>query len=431
MKIAVVGLWHLGCVTAACLASLGHDVIGVDSDPHLIASLNSGIPPIYEPELTELISEGISNKKLIFSENLISSLNNRDLIWVTYDVPVDEMGVADSGFVFERIKNVLKCINSGACIIISSQLPVGSIELLKNYAMYTLKLNEIYFCCIPENLRLGNAINIFLYPERIVIGIDKDHGKEILLNLLGPISKNLIWMSIKSAEMTKHAINSFLALSVAFINELALICEEIDIRIDEVELGIKSDLRIGKKAYLAAGSPYAGGTLARDVRYLNEISKENNIELSLVPAIEKSNDKHKLWIKSKLLNYFKSLEGKNILIFGITYKNGTNTLRCSEMVELYDWLVCQKALVSVYDPSFLNAKDGFAFNMIKEPGEILSTIDIILVGNEYSEYREMFSKFQDVLKHNLVIIDPNRVLYNNVIINKYNYFAVGYSNVEN
>lgn len=171
--------------------------------------------------------------------------------------------------------------------------------------------------------------------------------------------------------------------------------------------------------------------MARDVRYLNEISKENNIELSLVPAIEKSNDKHKLWIKSKLLNYFKSLEGKNILIFGITYKNGTNTLRCSEMVELYDWLVCQKALVSVYDPSFLNAKDGFAFNMIKEPGEILSTIDIILVGNEYSEYREMFSKFQDVLKHNLVIIDPNRVLYNNVIINKYNYFAVGYSNVEN
>lgn len=259
MKIAVVGLWHLGCVTAASLASLGHDVIGVDFDPKLISSLNSGIPPIYEPKLNDLLSEGIGKKKLIFSDHLISSLNDRDLIWVTYDVPVDEMGVADTNFVFERIKNILKCVTNGVCIIISSQLPVGSIEILKNYANHELNLNRISFCCIPENLRLGNAINIFLYPERIVIGIDDDYKKATLLALLEPISKNLIWMSIKSAEMTKHAINSFLALSVAFINELALICEEIDIRIDEVELGIKSDLRIGKKAYLAAGSPYAGG----------------------------------------------------------------------------------------------------------------------------------------------------------------------------
>ena len=212
MKIGVLGMWHLGSVTAACLASLGFDVIGLDSNSQAIDGLNSGKPPLYEPGLEELINQGIKDNKLSFGTDYSGGLSDINVLWVCIDTPVDAEDNANIDAVLDAIKKCLTEVPNNTKVIISSQLPVGSIAKLEAYCKSNLALKNIIFAASPENLRLGDAITIFFNPDRIVVGVRNEKDKMYFYEIFHRISSNLEWMSTESAEMTKHAINSFLAI---------------------------------------------------------------------------------------------------------------------------------------------------------------------------------------------------------------------------
>ncbi len=268
MKIVVLGLWHLGSVTAACCAK-HFSVIGLDFDAANVAKLNSGHAPLLEPGLDELISAGLVAKKLSFTTDSKIACENADILWLTYDTPVNENDESDVESVLTNLRRALPHLPNGALVLISAQLPVGTCKKLEK------EFPQFHFACSPENLRLGKAIESFEKAERVIVGIRDDAKKALLEKLFAPFTPQIIFMRTESAEMVKHALNSFLALSITFINEVARLCESTGADAKEVSLGLKSEARIGPKAYLGPGGPFAGGTLARDVVTLTKLAEEN------------------------------------------------------------------------------------------------------------------------------------------------------------
>ena len=262
MKVVVHGFWHLGCVTAACLAAAGKRVVGLDPDAAVVESLRRGEPPIQEPGLPELLRAGLDAGRLDFTTDAAAALDGADVLWVAFDTPVDARDEADVGAVRARLDAVREAVRPGTLVLVSSQVPAGFTRALaRDWA-----LPGVTYGYSPENLRLGSAIRVFQEPERVVIGLGDPADRPRAEALFAPYARRIEWMSIESAEMTKHAINAFLAASVAFANEVARLCERVGADASEVARGLKSEGRIGPKAYLAPGPAFAGGTLARDLR---------------------------------------------------------------------------------------------------------------------------------------------------------------------
>src|SRR4029079_7195460 len=209
---------------------------------------------------------------------------------------------------------------------------------------------SVSFACSPENLRLGKAIETFRHPDRVVFGVRDTYARSRITKLFVPITDRLEWMSVESAEMTKHAINAFLATSVTFINELAALCETCGADAKEIERGLKSERRIGPSAYLSPGAAFAGGTLARDVMALKSLGARVGRQTPLLDGVEASNREHRHWARRQLMDRLKTLAGTRVAIWGLTYKPGTDTLRRSTSIELCRWLLDEGASVSVHDP---------------------------------------------------------------------------------
>ena len=315
MKVCVLGLWHLGSVTAACLASVGHDVTGLDSNSGIVEKLQKAEPPVSEPGLDGLIREGINAGQLRFTSDAKIAISSAEVLWVTYDTPVDENDQADVEFVFEEVLKLLSFLSIDTTVLVSSQLLVGSIKRFEVVAAEKYPEKKLRFAYSPENLRLGKSLDVFLHPDRVIIGVRRQEDREILGELLGSITDKILWMSVESAEMTKHAINAFLGMSITFINEIASICENIGADAGEVETGLKSETRIGPAAYLSPGAAFAGGTLARDIEFLKDIGSLNNLVNPLISAVRKSNDEHKKWIQRRLFTVLGGLK-VNVLLFG-------------------------------------------------------------------------------------------------------------------
>ena len=427
MRVCVQGLWHLGSVTAACLVSVGHEVIGFDSDKGVISSLNEGEAPLFEPDLNPLIAEGIQSGRLRFTSDMANACRDAEVLWVTFDTPVDDDDVADINFVLNQVKAAVMLLSDGALVLISSQLPVGSIAILENFAREFSPNKKILFASSPENLRLGKALNVFLHPDRIIVGIRCAKDQIVLEKLLSPITEKIEWMSVESAEMTKHAINAFLATSVTFANEIAAICELVGADAKEVERGLKSESRIGTKAYLSPGGPFAGGTLARDIEFLGKISQERQLVTPLLSSVRLSNDAHKKWVQRKLLEHFPDLNGIRVVIWGLTYKAGTDTLRRSLSVELVDWLLEYGAQVQVYDPAVKELPISWV-NRVKKcvsAHENLEEIQALVVGTEWPEFKDGARRLPELANSNLLIIDPNRHLLESLRGTAMPYFSVG------
>ncbi len=427
MKVCVQGLWHLGSVTAACLASVGHEIVGLDSDQTVISSLNEGKAPLFEPDLDALIAEGIKSGRLRFTSDMATACKDAEVLWVTFDTPVDDDDVADINFVLIQIKSALMVLSGGALVLVSSQLPVGSIAILENFAKEIAPNKRISFASSPENLRLGKALNAFLHPDRVIVGTRTAEDRTILKKLLSPITEKIEWMSIESAEMTKHAINAFLATSVTFANEIAAICELVGADAKEVERGLKSESRIGPKAYLSPGGPFAGGTLARDIEFLGKISRDQQLVTPLLSSVRLSNDAHKKWVQRKLLEHFPGLRGIRVAVWGLTYKAGTDTLRRSLSVELVDWLLEHGAQVQVYDPAVKALPINWA-NQVKKcvsAHENMEGIQVLVVGTEWPEFKDAAHRLPNFENSNLLIIDANRHLQESLRESAIAYLSVG------
>ena len=256
--------------------------------------------PIFEPGLDDLLQSGCAARRLDFTTDPSAALFGAEVLWVAYDTPVDETDRADAAFVVDRVAQLFPHLRSDTLVLISSQMPVGSTARLEQMHARSHPGVAVSFGYSPENLRLGKAIDVFMRPDRVVVGVRSDADRRRVTALLGPITEKILWMSVESAEMTKHAVNAFLAASVAFINEIAALCEHVGADAKEVERGLKSEQRIGPKAYLSPGAAFAGGTLARDIAFLSEAGAKHGEPLYLLNAVRASNDAHKQWLQKKL-----------------------------------------------------------------------------------------------------------------------------------
>jgi len=426
MNVGVLGLGHLGSVTAACLAKLGHRVVGMDFDEARVANLSKGIAPIFEPGLEELIWRGLSSGNLRFT-GAVNDAKDIDVLWVAYDTPVDDDN-ADTDFVMTQIGHALLGISRDVVVLVSSQLPVGSVRRLEYAETLNHGTTQLKVAYSPENLRLGRAVDDFLRPKRIVVGVRSSRDRDLLHGLLSSITESIEWMSVESAEMTKHAVNAFLAASVAFANEIASICESVGADAKEVERGLKTENRIGPRAYLSPGAAFAGGTLARDVAFLNRTARERGVITPLLSSVLPSNDTHKHWVQRKLRALFVDLSRTTVAVWGLTYKPGTDTLRRSSSVELCDWMIRERATIHVHDPMVkcLPAHWSDAVKRYDDPIAAVLGAHVLVVATEWPMYCAISTDQLIQCSPHLVVLDANRFLTNLAATEgSVRYFAVG------
>lgn len=415
MKVCVLGLWHLGSVTAACAASLGHQVAAYDPDPAVVAALAEGRVPVAEPGLEKLVREELDRGRLRALRDAAEAVAGASVVWVTFDTPVDEDDVADVGAVLDEVRAILPLLAPGTTVLLSSQLPVGSTAALEAGAP------GVAFAYAPENLRLGKAIEVFLRPDRVVVGVRGDGpARDAISELLAPLDAPIEWMDIESAEMAKHAINAFLATSVTFINELASLCEAVGADARDVERALKSEARIGPRAYLGPGGAFAGGTLARDVRVLEDLGRERQLSTPLFSGVWASNEAHRGWARRALETMLRGngqiasgavLEGKTIAVWGLTYKPGTDTLRRSGSVELCRELVAAGAQVRAHDPAvgaLPSELRGVA--LAADPLAAARGADALVVATEWPQYREVDADAAIATLRGAVVVDANSYL---------------------
>jgi UDPglucose 6-dehydrogenase len=404
MNVTVLGLWHLGSVTAACCAK-HFQVIGLDFDAANIANLNSGKAPLFEPGLNELLATGIAAGKLSFTTDPKIACSKAEVLWVTYDTPVNEEDESDVAFVLNNLRRALANLPTGALVLISAQLPVGTCAQLEK------EFPQFHFACSPENLRLGKAIDSFEKAERVIVGIRDDEKKLVLEKLFAPFTSQILFMRTESAEMVKHALNSFLALSITFINEIARLCEHVGADAKEVSAGLKSEPRIGPKAYLGPGGPFAGGTLARDVVTLTKLANAKGETISVIPAIKQSNDLHRGWAFRRLQSRLGDLNGRTIAVLGLTYTTNTDTLRRSAAVELCQKLVTAGARVTAFDPAIKAPPPELGkVSLANDVVAALQGADAAVVCTEWPQFRQTDWAKIILLMRQPVIVDANRFL---------------------
>jgi UDPglucose 6-dehydrogenase len=408
LRVCVAGLWHLGVVTAACVAAAGHRVVAYDEDASVVEGLRNGVLPVDEPGLAELVRQGLETGALELTDRREEALEGAHVVWIAYDTSVDAEDRADVDFVVERARALVATAGPGAVILISSQLPVGTTRLLEEPGR-TVAYS-------PENLRLGAAITAFREPDRIVVGIRPDGDRDRIEELLGAFTDRIEWMGVESAELVKHGVNAFLALSVTFANELAGIAERVGADAAEVERGLKTERRIGARAYLRPGGAFAGGTLARDIEYLTQIGAREGVPTQLLGAVRASNEEHKRWaartIASLLGDEDDRLDGKVIGVWGLVYKRGTDTLRRSSSVELCRALAGAGAVVKAHDSAVRRVPDDLAglFALCTSPLEAAEDASAVVVQTDWPAYREVEPERLVAAMRSPLVVDPDGFL---------------------
>jgi UDPglucose 6-dehydrogenase len=330
---------------------------------------------------------------------------------VTFDTPVDENDFADTEVVARQIRSIFSYLVDGTLVLISSQVPVGFTARMEAEFHAAFPDRQVSFAYSPENLRLGKSLDVFRGSERIIIGVRNAADRPRLGELFGKFCGCLEWMAVESAELTKHALNAFLANSIAFINEIATLAEYAGADAKEVERGLKSDIRIGPRAYLNPGAPFGGGTLGRDVSYLAALATTADLSAPLLKAINPSNTAHKEWSRRKLLQLLGHLEGRKIAVLGLTYKPGTNTLRRSVAVELCQWLTRQGAAVRAYDPAIRKLPPELKkfIRLCHTIRDALDAADALVIATEWPEFQHISCDDLGSMRGR-VIADPNRFL---------------------
>jgi UDPglucose 6-dehydrogenase len=411
VRVVVQGLWHLGSVTAACLAEAGHQVTGLDHDPATVERLGQGQAPVSEPGLNDLIGRNLAAGRLTFTTD-VAAVASAEVVWVAHDTPVDSDDRADVDFVTKQVERLFPHLSAGTVVLISAQMPVGTAAKLETAFRAVRPGVAVSFACSPENLRLGKAIQVFTQPDRVVVGVRDQAAKARIAGLLAPITDRIEWMSVESAEMTKHALNAFLAVSVTFANEIASVCEQVGADAKEVERGLKTEMRIGPRAYLAPGSAFAGGTLARDIAFLSGIGQAHGLDLPLVASVRPSNQAHKHWARRRLGQALGALPGISVAVWGLTYKPGTDTLRRSASVELCEDLASQGVRVLAFDPAVkaLPAELSSKLQLADSALAAVADASALVVATEWPEFQTIdVDSVLSVMKRKL-ILDPNRFL---------------------
>lgn len=402
MKILIEGLWHLGLVTAAGMLKLDNEIICYSNNKYEIHKLKKLELPLYEKGLLEIFKTYFKKKKIKFTSNK-NEIRNAQIYWYCKDTSVNNKDEGDTDEIIKKILERLDELINCKELIISSQIRVGTYKKIENELKKKNKNINLYY--IPENLRLGKALKRFLNPDRIIVGLRDKKNSKTIIKLFKTISKKIIFVKPESAEMIKHSINTFLANSICFINEITRISNSVNADSLEVSAGLKSDERIGYKSYLSPGAPYGGGTLGRDVFILKNLSKIKKIRNPLIRNISKSNDINKSYLKKFFTNNFDAR--KKVLILGLAYTEGTSTLRRSDALDLGFWLKKKKIKYYLHDPIIKKLSNNIhrkiTFNLNKE---ILSS-DVIIMMYRHNFYKKFQKKIFNLAKKKIIYLyDP-------------------------
>lgn len=412
-NVAVIGMWHLGIITASCLADYGHKVVGIDPKKETIDNLNKGKTPLFEPGLDELVKENMEKGKLSFTTDFKAGLKWAGSIIIAFDTPVNEDDTPDLSPIMDSISKSIPYLEDGALIILSSQIPVGTCEKIKAMIQKERKALKFGVACIPENLKLGEAISRFKSPDIMVIGSDSGADFEKARSVFGFVDSSKIKeVNFRTAEMVKHAINSFLANQISWSNEMGDLCDTLGVDWYEVIPALSLDRRVGKGALLKSGLAFGGGTLARDVGVLRRLGKENGASTKLLDAVIEVNKNQNGIVLKKLKTLFGNLKGLRVAVLGLTYKPGTSTIRRSAAIDIIKELDRNGVLVKAYDPKaeFSEKEAGIKIERCDSPAAAAKSSDAILILTAWPEFKELeFSELKGSMAH-LVIIDPLNIL---------------------
>jgi UDPglucose 6-dehydrogenase len=391
MKIAVLGLWHQGVVGAACLADMGHAVIGADADAQRIARLQQGKSPLFEPGLDALVAKGIEAGRLAFTADCAAAARDAPFVFVMFDTPVNDQDESDLSGILRTFEAIAPGLEPGAVILVTAQVPVGTCESLGKILRAAAPDSSAKIAYMPENLRLGQAIERFKAPPLPVIGCDEAETFERLLTVLGPLAREWHRVTLRTGEMMKHALNCFLALGICFANELGNICDAVGADGKRIGELLRLEPRVGPKAMLSPGLGFSGGTLARDMQTLRRIGRGFDLDTPVLDGAWMANDGQNRVVARKLKRVLGELRGARVAVLGLTYKANTSTLRRSAAIAVIADLVEAGAIVSAHDPMAdreeLKAYSGFAF--CEDPLAAAAQAQALVLITPWQDYRSI------------------------------------------
>ncbi|HYM70027.1 MAG TPA: nucleotide sugar dehydrogenase [bacterium] len=411
LRVAVIGLWHLGCVAAACLAKLGHAVVGVEEDPRRLEELRAGRAPLREPGLDALLADGLAARRLRFTESLPEAVRDADVAYIAYDTPVNTDDEADPSIVVDAAARAGNALPPGALLLLQSQVPVGTCESVRA-ALEAARPGQILVACVPENIRLGQAIERYLRPDMLVVGVRDAAAYEIVDRVFASVDAPRVRTDLATAEMIKHAINAFLATSISYVNEMANLVQLEGADLDALLGALRLERRIGPHLPLTPGMGFAGGTLARDIKALQAFGGRHGYVPHLFDAVLRVNDGQKTLPVRWLERAYGTLERRRVGVLGLTYKPGTSTLRRSGAVEVIRWLVAAGATVSAADPQADPAEiaDLPPFEFGRDPYGAAAGADALVVGTPWPEFEGLdYARIRAEMRNPLVL-DMARML---------------------
>ncbi len=399
MKITVIGSGYVGLVSGICFAKIGHEVACIDKDVSKISKLNSGVVPIFEPGLKEVLDEVVAAKRISFSTDLKAALQNSQAVFIAVGTPQDEDGSADLSYVLEAAKEIAELSNSYKLIITKSTVPTGTGTKIKKLILATNPTLDFAVASNPEFLREGAALEDFLNPDRIIIGVEDEKSQKILAEIYAKFpAEKLVVSDIITAELIKYASNSFLAAKISFINEMADLCEIIGGDIKKLSKAIGLDSRIGEK-FLNPGPGFGGSCFPKDIMAILNVAKENKVELSLIDSVITSNSRRKIKMSEKISAALGGeIKGKKIALLGLAFKANTDDIRYSPAIVIAAELAKKGAEIFATDPEAIeNSKRELAefknIHFVYDVYEAASEADLIVIATEWKNYRELdFSK---------------------------------------
>tara|TARA_B110000037_G_scaffold184437_1_gene213293 strand:+ start:815 stop:2113 length:1299 start_codon:yes stop_codon:yes gene_type:complete len=432
MKLCMIGTGYVGLVSGACFSDLGNDVICVDRDVKKVEDLKKGIIPIFEPGLDELVLKNYKNKKLKFSTNLKASISKSDVVFICVGTPSKKNGkAADLSQVYNVAREIRDSISKFKIIITKSTVPVTTGDEIEK--IISQKISKQLFSVVsnPEFLREGEAIRDFTYPDRVVIGTVNKKSNRILKNLYSPlISKGAKYVntSRRAAELIKYASNAFLATKITFINELANLCEKINVNIEDISIGMGLDKRIGGR-FLRAGPAYGGSCFPKDTRAIVNTADKFKTNLSVIKSVIKSNDNRSVLLLKRVFEILKGkIKNKKICFLGVTFKANTDDMRDSSSLSMIPALVKKGAKVNYFDPT--GKKNEFKklknVNFSNDINTAIKDSDLIIIHTEWNDFKSI--NFKKAVKNKNFLIFDMRNIYsvNKMKELKINYFGVGF-----
>ncbi len=418
MKIAVIGTGYVGLVTGTCFAEVGVDVTCVDIDQKKIDNLNNGILPIYEPGLEEMVESNVKKNRLHFSTSLKDSIQGAEVIFIAVGTPPDEDGSADLKYVLAVASSVGEHMTHPLVIVTKSTVPVTTAEKVRKALQEQLTKRgsnlDFYVASNPEFLKEGAAIDDFMKPDRIVVGVDRPEAEELMRKLYKPFLMNghpIYIMDIPSAEMTKYAANAMLATKISFMNDIANLCEIMGADVNMVRKGIGSDARIGTK-FIYPGVGYGGSCFPKDVKALIKTAKEHKYDMRILNAVENVNESQKEVLFNKVkLHFNNNLKDKKFALWGLSFKPKTDDMREAPSLVIIEKLLQAGASVVAYDPVAMHEAQRMIGNTIsysEDMYETLNSADALLIVTEWPEFRVPdFTEVSKRLKNNVLFDGRN------------------------